>query len=71
MTTMDDGEDDDPHDDSTHWAGRLPKTSTNSVERTAKCDTRGQQQSNVQRQESSMAKGRKKKFSIFNRRTDR
>ena len=55
---MTDIKEDDPHDDVTKWIGNLPKTNTDSTERTTQRDTRGQQQPDVQRKEPPMAEGR-------------
>ena len=49
---------DDPHDDITDRLGDLPKTDTDSNERTIKRNTRRTKQSDVQRKKSPMAKGR-------------
>ena len=51
----DDGEDDDPTDDVTHWVGNLPEPSTDSTERSDKRDTRRSEQSDVQRKEPPVA----------------
>lgn len=55
---------DDPHDDSTNWAGNLPKTSDNSPKRTTKRDTGRAEQPDVQRQESRLATQKETKPSI-------
>lgn len=51
-------EEDDPHDDSTNWAGNLPKANINKPERTDKRDTGRTKQPDVQRKEPPMEKGR-------------
>jgi hypothetical protein len=56
---MTDENEDDPHDDSTHWAGQIHKESTDSNERDTERDTRRTEQPNVQRTKSSMAKRKK------------
>ena len=56
---MTDENEDDPHDDSTHWAGQIHKESTDSNERDTERDTRRTEQPNVQRKKSSMAKRKK------------
>lgn len=59
LTMMtDDGEDDDPTDDVTHWVGNLPEPSTDSTERTDKRNPRRTKQSDVQRKELPVAKGK-------------
>jgi len=49
---------DDPHDDITKWLGNLPKTNTDSTERTTERDTRRSQQPDVQRKEPPVEEGR-------------
>jgi len=56
---MTESKEDDPHDEVTHWVGNLPQESNDSTERTDKRTTRRSKQSDVQRQESPMAEGRK------------
>ena len=48
---------DDPHDDITDRLGDLPKTDTDSNERTIKRNTRRTKQSDVQRKEPPVAEG--------------
>ena len=55
---MEGTEDDDPHDESTHWLGKIREESVDSNERDTERDTRRKQQPNVQRKEPSMEKGR-------------
>ena len=55
---MNDGEDDDPTDDVTHWVGNLPEPSTDCTERTDKCNPGRTKQSDVQRKELPVAKGK-------------
>jgi hypothetical protein len=52
---MTESKEDDPHDEVTHWVGNLPQESNDSGKRTDKRNTRRSKQSNVQRQESSVA----------------
>jgi hypothetical protein len=52
------GEEDDPTDDVTHWVGNLPESSTDSTERTDKRNPRRTKQSDVQRKELPVAKGK-------------
>ena len=52
---MTDENEDDPHDESTHWIGNLPQESNDSTERTDKRTTRRSKQSDVQRKEPPMA----------------
>lgn len=56
--TEENGEDDDPTDDVTHWVGNLPEPSTDSTERTDQRDTGRTKQSDVQRKELPVAKGK-------------
>ena len=51
-------EDDDPTDDVTHWIGKIPKESTDEPERTDQRTTRRSKQSDVQRKELPVAKGK-------------
>ena len=51
-------DEDDPHDESTHWIGQIPKEDTDSNERDSERDTRRKQQSNVQRKKPPMEKRR-------------
>lgn len=46
---------DDPHDDSAHWAGQLPRKTDDGTKRTDKRDPGREKQSDVQRQESRVA----------------
>jgi hypothetical protein len=55
---MEGTEDDDPHDESTHWIGKIREESVDSHERDAERDTRRKQQPNVQRKKPPMEKGR-------------
>ena len=52
------GEEDDPTYDFTHWVGNLPESSTDSTERTDKRNPRRTKQSDVQRKELPVAKGK-------------
>ena len=54
----DETDQDDPHDESTHWVGKIFKESTDSNERDSERDTRRKQQPNVQRKKPPMEKGR-------------
>ena len=56
--TEESGEEDDPTDDVTHWVGNLPESSTDSTERTDQRDPRRTKQSDVQRKELPVAKGK-------------
>jgi len=56
--TEESGEEDDPTDDVTHWVGNLPESSTDSTERTDKRNPRRAKQSDVQRKELPVAKGK-------------
>lgn len=56
---MTESKEDDPHDEVTHWIGNLSQESNDSGKRTDKRTTRRPKQSDVQRQESPMAEGRK------------
>jgi hypothetical protein len=56
--TEESGEEDDPTDDVTHWVGNLPESSTDSTERTDKRNPRRTKQSDVQRKELPVAKGK-------------
>ena len=56
--TEENGEEDDPTDDVTHWVGNLPESSTDSTERTDKRNPRRAKQSDVQRKELPVAKGK-------------
>ena len=56
--TEESGEEDDPTDDVTHWGGNLPESSTDSTERTDKRNPRRTKQSDVQRKELPVAKGK-------------
>ena len=56
--TEENGEEDDPTDDVTHWVGNLPEPSTDSTERTDQRDTGRPEQSDVQRKELPVAKGK-------------
>jgi hypothetical protein len=58
VTVMAEIERDDPHDDITQWIGNLPKTNTDSTERTTERDTRRPQQPDVQRKEPPVEEGR-------------
>ena len=51
-------DEDDPHDESTHWIGKIPEKNTDSNERTDKRSTRRSKQSNVQRKKLPVAKGK-------------
>ena len=51
-------DEDDPHDDVTHWAGQVPEASDDSSKRTSKRRTRRRQQPDVQRTEPPMEEGR-------------
>ena len=53
-----DGEDDDPTDDVTHWVGNLPEPSTDSTERSDKRNPGRAKQSDVQRKELPVAEGK-------------
>ena len=55
---MTDENEDDPHDESTHWIGNLPQESNDSTERTDKRTTRRSKQPDVQRKKPPMEKGR-------------
>lgn len=57
--TNDEAEDDDPHDESTHWIGKIHEESVDSNERDTERDTRRTKQSNVQRKKPSMEKRQK------------
>lgn len=50
--------DDDPHDDVTHWVGQIPEAYHDSTECTAERTTRGRQQPNVQRKEPPLEEER-------------
>lgn len=54
----DEAEDDDPHDESTHWLGQIHQKSSDSDKRDSERDIRGKQQPNVQRKEPPMEKRR-------------
>lgn len=49
-------DEDDPHDESTHWIGQIPKEDTDSNERTDKRSTRRSEQPNIQRKKLPVAK---------------
>jgi hypothetical protein len=51
-------EQDDPTDDVTHWVGNLPKSSDDSTERSDQRPTGRTKQSDVQRKELPVAKGK-------------
>jgi len=51
-------DEDDPHDDVTHWAGQVPEASDDSSKRTTKRRARRRQQPDVQRTEPPMEEGR-------------
>ena len=51
-------EDDDPHDESTHWIGKIHQESSDSDKRDSERDTRRKQQPNVQRKKPPMEKRR-------------
>ena len=53
-----DGEDDDPTDDVTHWVGNLPEPSTDCTERTDKRNPGRAKQSDVQCKELPVAEGK-------------
>jgi len=55
---MTDENEDDPHDESTHWIGNLPQESNDSTERTDKRNPRRTKQSDVQRKELPVAEGK-------------
>jgi len=57
--THDEAEDDDPHDETTHWLGKIREESTHSNERDTERDTRWTEQSNVQRKKPPMEKRKK------------
>lgn len=52
------GQEDDPSDDVTHWVGNLSEPSTDSTERSDKRPARRAKQSDVQRKELPVAKGK-------------
>lgn len=54
----DEAEDDDPHDESTHWIGKIHQEGSDSDKRDSERDTRRKQQPNVQRKKPPMAEGR-------------
>jgi hypothetical protein len=51
-------DDDDPHDESTHWVGKIHQESSDSDKRDSERDTRREQQPNVQRKKPPMEKRR-------------
>ena len=57
--TNDEAEDDDPHDESTHWIGKIREEGVDSNERDTERDTRRTKQSNVQRKKPPMEKRQK------------
>ena len=55
---MTDENEDDPHDESTHWLGKIREESVDSNERDTERNTRRKQQPNVQRKKPPMEKRR-------------
>lgn len=49
-------DEDDPHDESTHWIGKILEENTNSAERSDKRTARRQQQPDIQRKKPPVAK---------------
>lgn len=49
-------DEDDPHDESAHWIGKILEENTNSTERSDKRTARRQQQPDIQRKKPPVAK---------------
>lgn len=51
MTQQEEGQEDDPYDDVTHWAGSLPKAHTDNAEHTTERSAGRKDKPDVQRKE--------------------